>query len=491
MSKPKKVSTDYISEQVEKARAVQQEKDKAKRKTKMKIAALCCAGAVVIGAASYAVFKIYRSTGAHLRGIAVESDHYKITNAMMNYCIDDAYQDYLESVKGNTSAERPIKGKSFKKQNYGEGQTWFEYLTTVSCYTLEKTLKMCEAAYDAGYTLTDEAAAECQAEADALDMSKFSDGVQVSDAAEIIRLKRLAKDYEQYATEHIEVSSDELNSYFDAHSTDYAQWEMLCFSVSWADGDANSTEPTLTYDAAQKEIESLKNAKTPDAFRGEMRRILTDVRKKDSATVDAMVKAADMHMTGANALVEIADWVAAGAKVNETYAIESESDKYTQVYMLTSLPVTDKGKTVDLRMIQLSAGDDKKTARELADLIFDDWKSQGGTEAKFAELAKRNTVAYNQMANGGLCIGFSENTTDYGTQLRDWAMDTNRKAGDTETFETDNAVILAYYIGMNDLPADKAAAYQTLYNNKLSAVKAAGEFFDVFTHPEVYNKISY
>lgn len=491
MSKQKPVKQDYTAQQIDKKLEKQRAKQKQKKKTARTIAALCCAGAVVIGAVTYASVKIYRKSGAHLQGIALESDHYQITNGMMSYAIDTTYQNYLESVKGNKNAERPIKGKSFKKQLYGTDQTWFDYLVEASNYSLEKAIKVCEAAQAEGFTLTDAQIAECEAEAQALDLSKYSDGVQASDAAEIIKIKRLAKEYQAYATENITVSEDELNSYYAENNGKYAKFGLEMFSIAWNGGTDENKNVKQDHDAASAEVEKLKACKTQDDFEKEIIRFLTEDQQKDAETAKKMAETSRMSLSGDSVDADAAEWILdSSRKVNDTFSIEHDNGDYFVVYMLTELPVTDQSDTVDLRLIGVNKTDNTDTVA-VAQSLVDGWQADGGTESQFAEIAKEHSAIFNQISTGGLYIGFSENTMTYGEELRDWAFSADRKPGDTEIFDTDSLVVVAYYVADNPYSADKAAAYQELYLKQADAINTCGDIYTVTEHQNIINKLNY
>lgn len=491
MSKQEPVKHDYTAQQIDKKLEKQREKQKQKKKTTRTIAALCCAGVVVIGAAAFASVKLYRSSGAHLQGIALESEHYQITNGMMSYAIDTTYQNYLDSVKGNKNAERPIKGKSFKKQNYGTDQTWFDYLVEASNYSLEKAIKVCEAAQADGFSLTDAQIAECEAEANALDLSKFSEGIQASDAAEIIKIKRLAKEYQTYATENITISEDELNSYFAEEGRNYAEFGIEMFSIAWNGGTDENKNIKLSRDEASAEVDKLKACKTPEEFEAEIKNFLMEKQDKDEETAEKLAKTSRLYLSGDSVDADVAEWVLdSSRKLNETFSIEHDDGDYFVVYMLTDLPATNQSDTVDLRLIGLNKTDGTDT-QAVAQQLVRTWQTDGSTETQFAELAKKHSAIFNQISTGGLYIGFSEETLTYGTELRDWAFSADRQAGDTEVFDTDSMTVIAYYVADNPYPADKAAAYQELYNQQIEAVNSCGDSYTVTEHQDVINKLNY
>lgn len=482
-------SAQPIEKKLEKQRAAK----KQKQKTARTIAALCGTGLVVIGAVAFAVVKIYRSSGVHLQGTAMESTHYKVNNAMMSYLIDTTYQNYLDSVKGNKNAERPIKGKSFKKQHYGADQTWFDYLVQASSYSMTQTLKMCEAAYEADYSLTDAQIAECEAEAQSMDLSKYSDGIQVADVTEVLKLKRLANDYEIYAAENIEITEEELNEYYAKNSGAYANWDMLCFSIAWKDGSTNE-KVAQSYKDVMKEVDKLTACTTPEAFKNEVYRFLIEERSKTTDTAKKMLDAIDVNVTGDSFDPEIAEWVLEGdAKQYDTKVLEYKDNCNVVVYMLTSEPTINQSDAVDVRVITLnkaSSADESLTVSE-AQTLLDDWKAAGGTETLFGEFALNNSSAFNLINTRGLYIGFSEESMEYGEEFRDWAFASDRKPGDTEIFELDSQVVIGYFVADNPYSADKAAAYQALYKKEIDALDTIADNFSVAQNINVINQLKY
>lgn len=485
--------------QLAKREAAKQNAKKSKQKKLVTVVSLCAAGAVVLGGTVFAAVKLIEKDGYQLRNsIALESEHFYVTNAMLGYYFDNAYVNFLKANEGAENANLPDTSRSLKEQQFTEDETWYEYFMQASLYGLENTLKACENAYAAGYELSDEIKEECKQEAAAYQSDTLLKGVQAEDIASTLELQKLSSAYYNYAVDNISISEDELQEYCESHINNYRRCKTLCYSIAWTDetdvAEEGDTAVRLNYEQAKGVAENLAKTENSADFLDFVYDFLVEVKNKDEETAQNITDACLISSTMDGYSDEMIHWMTkAKTKVNDTYIVENKELSTFTVYMMIELPTLDESDTVDLRVICLAASkyDTEEDAMASAQELLDKWQSEGGGEELFAQYAKEYSGDLMTYSFGGLASGYSFNTKTYGEDLHKWAFDKARKAGDTGVFMTTNASVAAYFVGDNERNAFEAAAYSSLYQNKVDAISEAREQYSVVQYDATYNKLKY
>ena len=99
---------------------------------------------------------------------------------------------------------------------------------------------------------------------------------------------------------------------------------------------------------------------------------------------------------------------------------------------------------------QVSIKDEQKpTYKAKAQAILDDFLKNEPTEDKFAALAKEKTEDTGSKSKGGLYENVADNG-QYVQPFTDWAVDANRKPGDTGIVETTYGYHIMYFVKANE-----------------------------------------
>lgn len=222
------------------------------------------------------------------------------------------------------------------------------------------------------------------------------------------------------------------------HNEKYAETKKL------ADEFLASVKDDASFvNAAKKAILTADNKSTKDPDKE------TLVEKTNKATLTATSE-------------DLAKWVYDDARqVGDATVIDGGDGTY-YVVMVKTLPYQDMAfASTNVRHILVkfptdsSTGstsikeEDKPTYKVKAQKILDDFLANEPTEDKFAALAKEKTEDTGSKSNGGLY----ENVADDGSYVQeftDWAVDLNRKPGDTGIIETSYGYHVMYFVKANE-----------------------------------------
>ena len=222
------------------------------------------------------------------------------------------------------------------------------------------------------------------------------------------------------------------------HNEKYAETKKL------ADEFLASVKDEASFvNAAKKAILTADNKSTKDPDKE------TLVEKTNKATLTATSE-------------DLAKWVYDDARqVGDATVIDGGNGTY-YVVMVKTLPYQDMAfASTNVRHILVkfptdsSTGstsikeEDKPTYKVKAQKILDDFLANEPTEDKFAALAKEKTEDTGSKSNGGLY----ENVADDGSYVQeftDWAVDLNRKPGDTGIIETSYGYHVMYFVKANE-----------------------------------------
>lgn len=416
-------------------------------KTRRFIAAGICAAIVLcIGA----VIRCNTGSYALRHKVIAESEHYEVTAAMFACYFRQCADSYMRAAAKNTDLTVYDTNKSLKEQEYSNGVTWYDLFMDNAMGSVKQNLQLCEAAYAAGYQLDDEQEAHIREIAGKDDLSRYQKGVRLSDLEAATRLTILASEYKKDFKSKCEVTDEEVLAYYEANQRDYLTVSVLAYSFPWSP-EGIITGDLTEHDAAVAAAEALGKCTSQQEFTEAVYRYLTD--EKGLSREEAEQVAADLIIT--KTISEFPDavreWVNGGAKAGETFVWPREDQCYASVYMLRDEPAADQSKTVDFRVIYLSAADFDgiENAVSFAEELRDETLAAEDTSAAFAELAGEYSEDAASYADGGLVAGYSASRTTYGDEVAAWVFDRERQHGDMTIVSRSGAAILVYFESAN------------------------------------------
>ncbi len=484
--------TETPEEEETPAAPTSEEKAPAKKKNGSKVAAIAGISAVAALIACLGVVGVVR--GVRSNQAAVSTAHFKVTEKGMACALQgtlDMYknyfgEDYLASNYG-LDVNAPLKDQASPVEDF---ETWFDLLISDAKQTISAQLVLAEAANAAGFEMSDEDRQEMENAVAAIDLSTYGYGITEADLREAMELEFYSSAY--YDAKMAEdVDDADVEAYADAAGNTYKTCGVMGFSAIYDTEDDGSGD-MITQDSAKEWADKFAACKTPEELRKKAKEYLEkemDYSEEDAAATVSTIENPNFAYSEGN---ELCEWAFGGAKVNDIYTIEDDGAYY--VYMLTSEPVRDDSKTVNVRHILFSlnpsSGEESRTmdeCRQLAEDCLEEWKNGEATEDSFAALATEKTDDTGSASTGGLY----ENVYigQMVASFEEWCFDENRKPGDTGIVESDYGVHVMYFVSddeptwkLNAASDLKSERYEEWYNEQV-------ELYPVTFHDDVINSI--
>lgn len=457
---------------------------------KKKAGAAVIGGIVLLAALGGGYYYFNHSTAAMRRKVIAETDHYQVTAAMFACYFRQCADSYLSYAESNSEMSVYDKNISLKEQEYSNGQTWYDLFVDNTMGSVQKNLQLCEAAYQAGFSLDDEQLERCNHIVENDDMSRYQSGIRKDDLLEATKITVLAEQYNKKVNNEISVSDAEIQAYYNENQADYLTASVLGYSFPWSP-EGMLTGDMTAHDEALAASAELQKCKTQKEFTEYVYRYLTD--KQDVAREEAEQMAAGLVITRfmRDFPDEVRTWIEDGAKRGDTHEFLREDQCYTTVYMLREEPKPDDSRTVDFRVIFLSAADydGAENAAAFAQELRDSIEEAGGTSEAFAEQAYEYSEDAATYPNGGLVSGYPASRTTYGDEITAWAFDRERQHGDMTIVERSGAVLLAYFENVNEETSWQNQIRDDLYEQKKAAFSEECVQYEVSTHEQNYKYI--
>ncbi len=435
---------DEAEETASKEKAPQ--KPKTSKKKLLTIAGVSAASAVLVGCLTVAGIGIFNKTKGQN---AASSPNYKL-DTKMAACY---YHDMLSMYKESYTQEELLnyfgmditKPLNEQKYPYDETMTWFDAMMDSTKSTMEQQLIMYEAAMADGFTMPEteqKMIEEALAEADTAD---YGNGVTMDDIRKTLEIQALSSAYYYHIMEEIAPSDEEIMTYYEANPKGFMTAGLAGFSISFDTEETASTgeETPMTQEKALELAEQMQNAKNAKEFEKLASEILLNYEGYTQEELETNLPSIYNNAYSYTEGNELSEWAFGGAKVNDTYMMES-SDTYF-VYIMTAEPALDETNTVNVRHILFMEQEDNMAAAENA---LAEWESGEKTEDSFAELANQYSEDGGSNTKGGLYE--SVYPGQMVTNFNDWCFDASRKPGDTGIVETEYGVHVMYFSATGD-----------------------------------------
>lgn len=479
--------------------------------------------AFVIVGGVVASYSVINSGIIERNQVAMKSENYEVSSAMMNYYFNTLYQNY----SGTYSSLGLDTSKPLTEQKYTEDQTWHDFFMNLAKSNVRQLLVLAEAAKAEGFTLESDESHDHSAD-ETLDAIKtvaatygvtldyylenvYGKGVNEKVFRECYELSEIASHYSEHMTEGYKFESADWDKYYKENKDTFNKVDYLSFTfkVEATKVDKNATDDEKAaadaLDKAEaKRLEGLAGelaaVKDAEAFKTYVESYLrTDLYKdkteeelkKEKVDIDEKVE--DCLTEGAtnSTTTDLNKWLFDEKTV--AYATYQEKSKdglsFTVAMILPNensdleddCLYRDTYKLKDIRYIPFlnsSYKNSAKDAKDAAEDVFNKYKDKP-TEDKFAALAASSEDGgYGDGTyEGGLVEGVDKGAI--GDEVDAWLFDSARKAGDCELIEVDGkGTYLVYYVGENDVK------WQYLANNYLvddSYTEEYGKLEDKYT----------
>ena len=493
--KPQQPKLDYeaIRQRDAERKQKHREKTRGKRRKIMKIVGIPLIAAGVLCAAGFGTYYYLKSSGWFLHHrIAAKSEHYEVTDAMFACYYRQCVDTYLQYSENDATMLEFDESKPAKEQEFQEGYSFYQMFMDTTADAVEKHLQLCEAANAAGYTLSDERLAECRRQAEAEDLSRYQKGVTVDDIEKAKQISFLSQYFQSDSIAAIEITDEEIDSYFHAHESDYLTVSIYGYTFPY-DTETSNTVYGITQEQAMAYAKELEACKTPEAFYQAVETYLRDEQKEDEETVRTTLDSLKYSNLISGFADDVQEWARrADADKGDVFLVDRQDQNIVQVCMLLEKPKYSEEPTADVRVIYLAAAefDGIDNAVKFAEELKSECESGGSQVSDFKKMVTEYSQDSNTYANGGLIGSLTPSRTTYGTELPQWAFDSERKAGDMTVINTGKGALLAYYEKAGDEIAWRTAVHDTLYTEKKNELNEKNHSAEVKMHPENYHYVT-
>lgn len=396
---------------------------------------------------------------------------HKVTPVMYNYF----YQDALLS-------------------SYSSPDTPYDELTN---QLIAETYAVCDAAEEAGFSLTEEQIASIDQQIANLELSAASQGVSVSaylsevygpgNTAETFReyveLTTLASAYMAEYANSLSYTSEELSEYYEAHrdALDTVTYRTYTCSVTTEETDP---ETSSTIDSAASQAMAEEMAEGSRGDEAAFAQYARDNAGEDSTAYDDDDATLRSNVTIENLPENAREWLSDPARqYGDTAAFANDSGSWVAVMFIDNWTKLDNANTVSVRHILISASSssDQETldaAEAEAQDLLDQYLAGEQTEDAFAALAQEHSDD-GSASDGGLIETYPGQTVQ---PFEDWCYDASRQPGDTGIVQTDYGFHVMYYIGQGGSARDYVTTLAKQSEDADTWATQLGEAMPVETH---------
>lgn len=467
---PKKQS-EYQRARQEEKRAARKKAAKAdrrrRRRRKALLILLCC----VLGAAAVVGISIWgyqTSPLMHLLRV-IQTEHYSLNAAELSFYSWQIYQEYMDSADDST--DTPDTSSPLSEQNYDDDTTWEEYFTSAGQNYGERILTFCEAATAAGYTPDEDPAARAQESLSSFDDTTLPRGVKDADVLHALELFFLATSYSDYAEGQVEITEDELETYYSENTTAMQVASYICFGFSYDD----TADSLNTRDNQMENARELRRCATREAFEAWVTNYYHE-NYTSMTDADITENLDSLYMENAAYIADdiISEWAFSGeSSVGESEILTDEENSAIYVCLMLSEPERDTSFPANLRQVLFTTDtygslDD---ARNQAEAILEAWQDNGDTsEESFAALANYYSE---DNTTGGLYQDVSQGQLP--SDWKAWVFDESRQAGDVTILDSSYGACIVYFVSLEDTPAWEVIATNAVEEEKYDELYAGYE----------------
>ena len=478
--------------------------NKKKGGAKKALAIVAAILAVVIVGGVVLTYNIIDSGFIQRNQVAVSSENYEVTSAMMTYYFNSLYQNYASSAGSMLQSMGLDTAKSLKDQQYTKEQTWYDYFMDTAKAQVQNLLVLAEAAKAEGFTNKDSAETIDETLATMESVAKtygvtldyyigavYGSSVNEDVLRQCMELSELASAYSQKMVDGYEYDKADWDEYYKENEKSFNKVNYLSYTFEVkkqeVKKDATDDEKAAAAALDKAEAERLLNeantlAATTDekAFKTYVESYLRndlykgkteEDLKKDKVDIADIVEKTLTEGATNSADNDLNKWLFdKERKAFETHVEKDEKAlKYT-AYMILPAADSDLGLACiyrdayalkDYRYIPFLASEYKnsdKDAKAAAEKVLEEYK-ETATEDKFIALADPEKGYGDGNYEGGLVEGADKTTI--AAEIGTWAYDSARKEGDVEIVKVEGkGYYFVYFCGDNEvkwhLQADNA-----------------------------------
>lgn len=415
--------------------------------------------------------------------VALQSEHYTVTNDMFAFFFYKDYYDALEYYYDSYYYYYKLNPTvDLKEQTYNDGSSWFDYFITITYKNVANYLLFAEAAIDEGIELDETDIASVEAEIAGLEESAQAEGyttqefldyrfgydVDLETVRECIELYTLGTKYYDQLVDSISISENDIEEYYEENEqsflyVDYRKVEVRADTTEYA----SVSEQEAGYAAAKATAEKIAASKNISEYVDRSvayYKSINDTLDEPLTDDEIYTKVTNITAQYSYRETSFAKWAfAEGRKSGDITMLDNGAGIYT-VYYLQNAPYRAENATKNIRMVSFSAEsfDDESQMREAADELYAKWKELGGD----GEALKEAATAL-ELSEGSL-----KEAVDLGeTQpvVENWLFNSERQPGDCEILDDGSACYMVYFEGDGEI-SWKVTATEALENEQINNI---------------------
>ncbi|MBE6588168.1 MAG: hypothetical protein E7647_07125 [Ruminococcaceae bacterium] len=446
------------------------------------IAIVAAVLALVLVVGVVAVYNVIDSGFVQRNQVAMKSDNYEVSSAMMSYYLNTLYQN-----SSSTYASLGLDtAKPLSAQSYPGGGTWYDFYLDATKDNVRQLLVLCEAAKADGFKLDADDEHSAEATLDQMEsMAKlygvtleyyleytYGKGVNRAVFTKCFELSEIASHYSEHLTDSYEFTEEQWNGYYKENKDTFNKVDYYSYTFDVEDFklDKDATDEDKKAIASRLEVYANEMAAvtTADDFKAKVENYLKTDLYKDKTEEELEKEKVDIAQIVSDCLTEGATnssetdlnkWLFDTAtKANTVKVIKAKDGLSFTVALILPAENTDLEddclyrdtyKLKNFRYIPFlnsSYKDSAKDAKAAAEDALKRFKDDA-TEENFAKIADEFA---NTSYEGGLVEGADKGAIS--EEADAWFYDSARKKGDYEIIEVaDKGCYLVYYVGDGDV----------------------------------------
>ena len=421
---------------------------------------------------------------------AIELNYYY--NDAVNEMYQNAYQQYTSYYELYFEAMGLDISKPLDQQiNPQTDDTWANFFLNAALDNAKSDYTFAKLAQENNFTLSEEAQADVDSQLSNLELNAQLSGYAGADSylklvygtgsdaesykAYLTRMA-LADAYYQDHYDNLTYDKTVIDEYAKDKVNDYNTYDYSYVYLSYTsfqEGGQEDAEGNTTYTEEEKNAARAEAKKLADELYALGN--LDDIRDKVNGIEGSEIVVNDLeNQLHTNISQTLANWLAAperkageiGLLENTSAAEEGEEAVINGYYVICFTKKNDNtGKMSNVRhlLVQFEGGEEDETTGEMnystaemeaaktdAEALLNQWKEGDATEESFIELVKENTDDTASAEDGGLYENIHAGS-EYVANFLAWAIDPQRKEGDTGIVETEYGYHIMYFTGYSEL----------------------------------------
>ena len=448
----------------------------------------------------------YKNSGiAEKNTVAAVIDNHEFNSVELSYyytdLINSSYSNWKSAYGDSMQMYMALMGldmsQPLDEQYFDEDTTWADYFVESAVNQAKQDYLLCKQAKAEGFTLSEETRSKLDqsannlpvyatiygySNADAYLRASYGPGANTESYYTYCENSALASEYYTAYGENLQIDDAAIRAYEADKFDEYSSYSYAAYNINYNNfltGGTENESGVVTYSdeekdaaraAAKAAADSLPTCSTVE----ELNAALADLDLKEGAVNTCNVVAdAVYNTTGTSSRQWLAD---SSRKAGDFTVIPNEStvtgddgeertvindydvviflgrnDNNSPLANVRHILVKFPGGTTDSNGNVTYTDEEKAEALAEAEAILAEYLAGDATDESFAALATEKTDDTGSAATGGLYENITPQKGVYVESFTDWAVDPDRKAGDTGIIESTFGYHVMYYVGDSDI----------------------------------------